>query len=255
MKALIFMLISAIFILDSSFAQQAACDYKTEILINNSEFESKDFSWRIRAIKIEGVPTNITGTAEIQDKNGQILKKYRPWTNESISKQKTSNTYSPNLNTGEYKLVSKINVECNDTNAYNNIDVKIIKIIEHKEIITQNNNQIESMDSKINDSSKNETTIPQTIDKKIENKTSQMRVSSLTTDSKNDPEKYIAAEEDNVIQLRSNNDKKMENEITANAVQKPEIIYESSNEKARNLIVVSLLVLSILLNIVLIWKR
>lgn len=36
---------------------------------------------------------------------------------------------------------------------------------------------------------------------------------------------------------------------------KPSVIYESSNEKAKSLIMIFLLVLSILLNIVLIWKR
>ena len=247
MKALIFIIIFAIFIIDNSFAQQAACDYKVEILANNSEFESRDFNWRIKATKIDGVPTNITGTAEIQGQNGRILKKYKLWANESISKQKTSSVYSPNLNPGEYKLISKINVVCDDINNDNNLDEKIIKIIEHKEInaITRNNNSIIENDTKINEISKNDTINPIITDKKIENKTM----------AKNETEKPIVNEEDNVIQLRNGDNKKPENEMTARVVQKLEIAYESSNEKAKNLIFISLLILSVLLNIILIWKR
>jgi len=79
-------------------------------------------------------------------------------------------------------------------------------------------------------------------------------VNSLTTDSQNETKKIIASEEDNVIQLKNNNDKK-EFGLTTNAVKKSEIAYESSNEKAKNMIVMSLLILSVLLNIVLIWRR
>lgn len=245
MKELIFMLIFAISFIDNSFAQQNACDYKIEILINNSEFESSDFSWRIRATKIEGVPTNITGTAEIDDLNGQIIKRYKSWTNESISRQKTSSTYTPNLNQGEYKIISSIKVECDDVNRDNNVDIKIIKIKEsNKEMsatISQNNNTI--IDAKTNNTTKNETINPIIVSQKIESKTI----------SKNESES-IAGEEDNTILLRNDN-KNLKNKLKTDAMQKQEIVYESSNEKAKGMIVISLLILSVLLNIVLIWRR
>ena len=247
MKTLIFMLIFAVSIIDNSFAQQTACDYRVEILVNNSEFESRDFSWRMKAIKIEGNPTNITGTAEIENSSGQIIKKYKPWTNESISKQKTSSTYTPNLNYGEYKLISRINVECDDINKDNNADIKIIKIKngnkETSTAINQNNNAI--IDAKINTTIKNETANQAITAQKIENKKM----------PKNESEKLIVSEEDNVIQLRNADNKQSQTKFTAGAAQKQEIVYESSNEKAKGMIVISLLILSVLLNIVLIWRR
>jgi len=63
----------------------------------------------------------------------------------------------------------------------------------------------------------------------------------------------MASEEDSIIQLKDNN--KGKNELTTDAVQEPKIAYESSNEKAKGLIIIFLLSLSILLNIVLIWRR
>ena len=248
MKTLIFALIFAISFIDNSFAQPTACDYKVEILVNNTEFESRDLSWRMKATKIEGVPTNITGTAEIDDLNGQIIKRYKPWTNESISKQKTSTTYTPNLNPGEYKLISRINVECDDINKDNNADFKIIKIKESgKEInttINQNNIQNTFVEDKINNIIKSETTSQAIITQKIENKIIPKNESELT-----------AGEEDNVIRLRNADNKQFQNKLATDAVQKQEIVYESSNEKAKGMIVISRLILSVLLNIILIWRR
>ncbi len=255
MKAVMFALIFAIYFTGNAFAQQALCDYKIEILVNSSEFESKDFSWRMRAARVDGKSTNITGTAEIEDSNGKLIRKYMPWTNESISKQKTSNEYTPNLNQGEYKIISRISVGCEDTDKNNNIDAKIIRINNKNNEINAAINQNKLLDSKINDAIKNETVNQTTTNQTSENKTSRMRVSSLTTDSKNESDQLIASEEDNVIQLRNSDSKKSQNKLTTAAVQKSEIVYESSSEKAKEWIMVGLLTLSILLNIILIWKR
>ena len=249
MKIIIFAVIFAVSLMSTSFAQQSpACDYKVEILINNSEFESRDFSWRMKATKIEGVPTNITGTAEIEDSKGQIMKRYRPWTNESISSQKTSNTYSPNLNQGEYKIISSIDIECSDINKDNNNDVKIIKIKNSSKKTNttniQNSSRSAIIDAKLSNAAKNETYDKAITAQKIENKTA----------SKNEPE-LIQSEEDNVIQLINNHGGTNTNKITKGYLQKQEIVYESSSEKARGMIVAFLLALSVLLNIVLIWRR
>ena len=248
MKTLIFALIFAISFIGNSFAQQTACDYNVEILVNSTEFESRDFSWRMKATKIQGVPTNITGTAEIDDSSGQIIKRYKPWNNESISKQKTSSTYSPNLNQGEYKIISSINVECDDMNKNNNVDIKTIKIKngnkETSTTINQNNIQNTFVEDKINNTIKNETASQAITIQKIENKTISKNESELT-----------AGEEDNVIQLRNIDNKKSQNKLATDNVKKQEIVYESSNEKAKGMIAISLLVLSVLLNIVLIWRR
>ena len=250
MKALIFMLIFAISVIDNSLAQQSLCDYKVEIIINNSEFESKDFSWRMKATKIDGKSTNITGTAEIEDSNGNIVKRYKPWANDSISKQKTSTAYSPNLKEGQYKVKAYINVSCEDEDKGNNVDIKTITIKEKNQeintIITQHSNQNIQVEEKINKTTISETTNQLIMDEQSENKSLNKEDTDnlMTTD-----------EEDNVIQLKDNTDKKIEAKLTAEAVKEPEVVYESSNEKAKNMIVMSLLVLSVLLNIVLIWRR
>lgn len=127
MKGIIIYIIFVISLSYGSFAQQNGCDYKVEIITNNTEFRKEEFFWRMKAIKLYGESTNITGIAEIVDSKGNIIKKYNPWTNESISKQKTSNEFSANLKENEeYKIAAEIKVECNDENKDNN--VKIIKI-------------------------------------------------------------------------------------------------------------------------------
>ena len=250
MKGFALIPILAVLLSSISLARQSSCDYKVEIIIDGAEFEKETFKWRMKATKIEGIATNITGIAEISDSNGEIIRKYRPWLNESISKQKTSSQYTPNLREGAYKITSRIDVECDDMNKDNNVDFKIIKITEKireektKEItnaIGKNNKSI-LIGSKINDEIKNETA-NHIIVNQAENKIL----------LKKDAEQLMEGEEDNIIQLR-NNDKK-ESELTTNAVKKPETVYESSNEKAKDLIMAFLLALSILLNIVLIWKR
>ena len=144
-----------------SFAQEP-CDYKVEILVNKTDFQKQDFNWRMKATKIDGKSTNITGTAEISDSNGTIVKKYRPWDADPISRQKTSSEYSPNLKEGEeYILKAEINVQCDDTNKNNNFDNKLIKIIQlktdeplpSKEPETKNNNDYSN--TIISDSIKN----------------------------------------------------------------------------------------------------
>ncbi len=245
MKLLMLIFIFAAALSYNSAAQQSLCDYKVEILVNNSEFEKESFSWRMKATKLEGKSTNITGIAEIDDSKGQIVKKYKPWTNESISKQKTSSEYSPNLKEGAYKIKTEIQVECDDTDKNNNVDVKAITIKEkNKEMtstINQSNNQNIFIDEKAKNTIKNET-MNQLIADKFENI------------NRNKTEEPSVNEENNIILLKDNNDKKR-NELIAYAAKEPQTVYESSNEKAKNFILISLLALSVFLNIILIWRR
>ena len=200
-----------------ALADDSACDYEVNILANGTDFEQNSFEWKMIAVKIQGKPTNITGTAEIMDMKGNIIKKYKPWTSEPISKQKTSSKHSPNLKDGDYKIISKIDLECNDINKNNNIDEKIIKIKSR-----QNGPQIARHEN---------STLQQPLPKESEN---------------------------NSISNKNNQTIDFENEIylkDSNKVVKDKIIYESSNEKAKNLVLFFMLGISILLNIVLIWKR
>jgi len=65
-------------------------------------------------------------------------------------------------------------------------------------------------------------------------------------DANNDPENLEG------IEINPNN--VINNEITNNLVNSG-VVYESTTEKAKNLILLFLVILSILLNIVLIWRR
>lgn len=256
MKALLIILMLATQLSYISFAQQSICDYKAELIVNGTEFEKENFRWRMKATKLEGASTNITGTAEILDSKGNIVKKYKPWTSETISRQKTSSEYSPNLKEGEeYKLKADINVECDDINKDNNADVRIIKIkfknidkqvtssnVYYQETEIKNNKDIVT---NVNTENKIITTI----------NTTQIR-NNETNQEQNETEEMASDEAyENVIQLTAKKDQKNQlSKSTADVVQE-QIVYESTNEKAKKLIILFLLALSILLNVVLIWKR
>lgn len=234
MKRLIFAIIS-ISLLQISLAAWASCDYKIEILMEGDEFKSTEFTWRMRATKLEGQPTNITGRAEIKNK-GNIVKKYEPWKSEQISRQKTSNEYTPNLRPGAYELRAEIDVECADINENNNIDTKEFNIEDDGGKVNGKNDE---------DKIKNE----------IKVKPSPATKSNVKTETK--PE---IDEEENTIQLNDKNIRRTQvaQQTTVNAVRdsrNTDIVYESSGEKVKNLILFFLLILSILLNVILIWKR
>ena len=238
MKIWIFMLMFAMLLSYPSLAQQNTCDYKIEILLDGSEFEKSDFKWRMQATKIEGKSTNITGTAEIEDSNGKTVKKYKPWTSDSISRQKTSSQYSPNLNPGDYKITAEISVDCDDTNKNNNVDAKDIKIKGDKE------------ETKIKKSKSS--------DENLGTGNGAVKIQNLTDEANKEdtpsiPDAISSISKKSEIKL--NNEKNQAPALTADAIQKPYIVYESSNEKAKELILILLLVFSVTLNIILIWRR
>lgn len=241
MKGIVISILFMSFFSLHSFAQE--CDYKVEILADGNEFDSQDFKWRMRTTKIGGKSTNITGTAEIES-DGNTIKSYKPWTSDSIAKQKTSNEYSPNLKPGSYEITAEISVDCDDTDKDNNIDKKEITIKGTEEAKTEKNEGHEPKKSE----NKEQQTSLQSATKK--NSVSESKSQQSLTKSNS------AEELDNIIELKSQNNQKIqEASITANAIQNPELVYESSSGRAKGWIMVFLLTLSILLNIVLIWKR
>ncbi|MBI2522788.1 lamin tail domain-containing protein [Candidatus Woesearchaeota archaeon] len=108
----------------------SGCDYAVEFILAKTVFDnSSEFSFKIRASKVSGIPTNFTARAKIEDLNGKLIREYAPFTNESITKQKTSTGYTPNLEEGKsYFMDSNITAECSDTNLGNNFDTRIITI-------------------------------------------------------------------------------------------------------------------------------
>jgi len=231
----------------TSFSQESYCDHKVEIMLNGSVFNTENFTWRMKATKIEGLAANITGTAQIEDTEGNLIKSYKPWTNDSISRQKTSGQYSPNLKPNEYKITAKIDVSCNDVDKNNNIDSRLIKI---ESVIQESKNPQEVVAANDINNSSDENLEKQPID----NKNTDMQ--QIQDQSQNEPkiQQNQYKEEDNVIHLKTQSIYEGNNTITA-AIVKPQIVYESSNERAKELILYSLLGLSILLNIILIWRR
>jgi len=115
---------------DESIITEQGCDYAVDFIIAKTIFDnSSDFSFKIRASKISGSSTNFTSRAKIEDLNGKLIKEYKPFTNQSITKQRTSTTYTPNLEEEKsYFMDSNITVQCNDTNIENNFDNRIITI-------------------------------------------------------------------------------------------------------------------------------
>ena len=234
-----------------TFAQQSDCDYKIDVLLDSNEFTKENFTWRMKATKIEGIATNITGTAMIES-NGNIVKSYKPWNNLSISKQKTSNEYSPNLDENEYKITAEIFVECDDTNKANNVDVKTFRIIGEniREDLNFDENSAATQ-PEIQQQSTQEQTIQLN-----ETKNDTINDEKISTNDENIQQNQIQTQNtatanenfDNVINLKEDLEEKQE-------TQESVIAYESSNEKIKELIIYSILGLSVLLNIILICRK
>lgn len=232
----------------TSFAQQSTCDYKVEILIDGNEFNAEDFAWRMKATRAEGVSTNITGTAEIK-LNGKTVKSYKPWSSDPISRQKTSSGYSPNLKPGDYEITAEIDVECSDTNKGNNIASKEIKINGEVEKERGNNDKGKEKEAATNEGVGDESTSGKADEEAVLVSTLQKATTKKPAESE---------ETDNIIHSTTSNNKNRLTDSTisaVSAVQQPRIVYESGNEKAKGMVMVFLLVLSVLLNAVLIWKR
>ena len=234
-----------------SFAQQSDCDYKAEIQLDSHEFTKENFTWRMKATKIEGIATNITGTAKIELGN-EIIKSYKPWTNLSISKQKTSNVYSPNLEQGEYKITAEITVECNDMDINNNIDVKTLKIIGQNadEIPNLNDGMIKTQQKTQQQAAQEQAVQANETQNATNNKTTNIEGQKNQTQAQNAAAVSMEEEFDNVINLKKGFEEEQDNVDT-----KYDVAYESSNEKAKEIIIYSILGLSVLVNIVLIWRR
>lgn len=241
-KLAIFLLLGIVYS-SISFAQ-TTCDYGIEILADGDKFEPEGFKWRMKAFKIEGKSTNITGTAKIEDSNGKTVKSYKPWTFQSISKQKTSNEYSPNLKPGKYKIIAEIDVECDDTDKSNNEAEKEIEIKGEAE-------------EKTAKSSGNEERVA---DESTKSEGKQQITQNFQTAATSKPKKSAPSEKfENTIELKSqNNPRNKEMPATTNAIKgtkSAETVYISGNELAKGWIMALLLTISVLLNIILIWKR
>ncbi len=108
------------------------CDWRIQILINKTNFETEDeFEFRLRATKLYGGTTNISGRAYISGLSGILIREYKPWTNEKATYRRSSSKYSPRLESGKaYIINASLHTLCKDKNINNNFDKKIITINE-----------------------------------------------------------------------------------------------------------------------------
>lgn len=248
MKIILIILLFLVLLTAVSAAEAGDCDYKIEILLNGSIYTPSDFAWKMKATKISGISTNITATARIEDSNGKIIKTYKPWTSDLISRQKTSGEYSPNLKEGQYKLTSEIIVDCNDIDKSNNIDSENFAIASaaseppqqdsKEEILIAQNQQASSVP--VENVPEENKSIIQIVENKVNIKNG--------SDEVNLTQKPI--EYSNEITLLNSDGESAQQDST-----KPELIYKSSNEKSKEIVLYVLLGFSVLLNIILIWKR
>ena len=115
---------------NGSVIVESSCDYAVNFILAKTLFDnSSDFSFKVRTSKISGTATNFTMRAKIEDFNSKPIKEYKPFTNKSITTQRTSTEYTPNLEEGKsFILDSNTTTQCNDTNLNNNFDTQIITI-------------------------------------------------------------------------------------------------------------------------------
>lgn len=115
---------------NGSITISEGCDYAVNFILEKTLFDnSSDFSFKIRASKISGIATNFSMRAKIEDMNGKLMKEYSPFTNDSITTQRTSSELTPNLEEGKsYILYSNITTDCADSINESNFDTEIITI-------------------------------------------------------------------------------------------------------------------------------
>ena len=248
MKIILIILLFLVLLTAVSAAEVSDCDYKIEILLNSSTYTPSDFAWKMKATKISGISTNITAAARIEDSGGKIIKTYRPWTSDPISRQKTSGEYSPNLKDGEYRIISEIIVDCNDIDKSNNIDSENFKIAS-----AANENPQQDSKEEILIAQNQQAPSVQVENVPVEN-------NPITTVAENKTNTKNSSDEGNTEQkpIEYNNEINLLNtdgESAQRDSSKPELIYESSNEKSKKIVLYALLGFSVLLNIILIWRR
>ncbi len=239
-------------------ATENDCDYKIELILNQSEFTSENFEWSMKATKITGVASNITGSAEIKE-GARLIKDYNPWKNEKISRQKTSAKYSPNLKEGIYTLTAEINLTCNDMSLQNNRDSEDFNVIAG----LMEKADEESIESKPKEEEKENNAAKINEDVKLKQEAISDEILHNISDNKNTKNNTSINNTLNKTKVYQNiiysqESKSLEFEgskATGNVAKSSLVIYESSKEKTKNKVVLFLLVLSITINIILIWRR
>lgn len=105
------------------------CDWKVEVLPINSIFNSgQGVVWDVVVMRNYGESANLTVEGRVENIFGQVVKSYKPWTDEIITTTRTK-TYTPNLPEDIYKIFFEItNIDCQDNDLNNNADFDLVVI-------------------------------------------------------------------------------------------------------------------------------
>jgi len=107
----------------------SGCDWEIEVLPHESIFNlGQDVGFEIAVKRNYGEAETLSVVGQIENIFGEVVKEYRPWTNESITTTRTK-SYTPNLQENVYKIIFEIKgLDCQDNNLNNNVDSQLIVI-------------------------------------------------------------------------------------------------------------------------------
>jgi len=192
---------------------KTGCDWKVEIISNQSFIEEPEFKIIVR--KIYGEKNNLTLNREVLDISGETIKEYKELDIENALNQRTY-SYSPNLKPDRaYTIHAKINSSC-DINQNNDFieksifvqsikpeesEVEIIKIYDLGKDKEAKWGQTIKIKIDAYKGNTNKKTINIRVDKEKEKASKQTRV--------NLDKKYTAAELTLLLQLKPNCDRKL----------------------------------------------
>tara|TARA_Y100000310_G_scaffold332444_1_gene408037 strand:+ start:13062 stop:15287 length:2226 start_codon:yes stop_codon:yes gene_type:complete len=115
---------------DAAVIEENLCNWQIKIILDKSFYiNSSLVEWKIEVYRLEGDKTNLSVEGYVKKVNGDIVKEYNPWTNTSITLEKTK-SYSPNLEENTvYLLEYNITyLSCNDTDLSNNYFSSLIAV-------------------------------------------------------------------------------------------------------------------------------
>ncbi len=95
------------------------CDWKTEIFSEKELFEENDkFTFKIKASKLFGSKTNITGEARLINSEGQVIRRYSLFDNYQATYSKTVTITNSEV-FGDIKIATTLTTSCQDTDDEN----------------------------------------------------------------------------------------------------------------------------------------
>ncbi|MFC1801097.1 lamin tail domain-containing protein [Nanoarchaeota archaeon] len=110
-------------------AMVAGCDWQVDVQPSKSIYnEGEQVGWEITVSRNYGEAGLVSVEGYVEDVFGRVVKSYKPWTNESITTQRTK-SYTPNLADEVYNVKFEItDLDCSDNNLGNNNDEELITI-------------------------------------------------------------------------------------------------------------------------------